>query len=220
MKLAETDVAAPVVKFLQENQWEVFQEVRYGGPGDPVADIVARQLSQNGHTSLLWVVEVKTSLSFTLLSQAVHWTKHANYVSIAVPPTKRSYRERDLIQWILKYHGIGKFDMHGPTTHAPFHRVQTNDWSKYLNERQKTECAAGSRSGYWTPFKETCENVKLYVSNHPGCCMKELIDNVQSHYKKASTARSSLRMWIEAGKVPGVRMELEGGKIHLFLTNP
>jgi hypothetical protein len=49
--------------------------------------------------------------------------------------------------------------------------------------------------------------------------MKELIDNVAMHYGSTSTARSCIKMWAEAGKIPGVTVKKEAGKL-CFCTTP
>lgn len=216
-RISETEIAAPVVAWLQEQHWDVYQEVRAGGPGDPIADIVARQKSTWGHATLTWVVEVKASLSLALLAQAAHWTKCAHYVSIATPETTRNYRERDLLGWILGYHGIGEFTGSIQSRRPVFHRVWTKDWERHLNDKQRTQCAAGSSGGgYWTPFQETCRNVRGYVAAHPGCSMHDMVESIRHHYRRPSTAVTSLRTWIEAGKVAGVRVEYEGHEVRLY----
>ncbi len=72
----EVELARPVVAWLGDLGWEVFQEVSAGGS---VADIVARR------GPVLWVVEVKRSLGLSLLGQAHAWKRRAHRVSVAVP---------------------------------------------------------------------------------------------------------------------------------------
>jgi len=221
---SETEVAAPIVTYLQEHHWEVFQEVRFGGPGEPVADIVGRLQSPSGLT-LIWVIEAKTSLNIDLLSQAVAWIRHANFVSIVTPNVRQSYRARDLIEWILSYHGIGRFTygQYGSTHEAiptSLHRLPKKTiqrWDKYLAVARKGTAPAGSaHGGYGTPFKETCRHLLHYVTYHPGCGLKEAIEAIPHHYSRHSTAVSSIRHWLYAHKIPGVKIEFEKGKIRLF----
>lgn len=227
MKRRETDVAAPAVTYIQEHGWEVFQEVRFGGPGEPVADIVGRLQSPSGLT-LIWVVEAKTSMSLDLLSQAVAWTTLANFVSVVTPSIRsKTYRAEKMIDWILSYHGIGRFTagqygsfhQNTPSTLHRLKRSAVHRWDQYLALARKSTVVAGtSHGGYWTPYKETCSCLRDYVNRNPGCGLTEAIGSIKHHYRRNSTAIASMRTWLQTGKVPGVRVEMEKGKIRLYLT--
>ena len=75
-KLTEVDLAKPVISYLEERGWDVYQEVLIYGK---IADIVAT------FGKLTWIVEVKTSLSLKLLEQIYAWRGKANFISIAIP---------------------------------------------------------------------------------------------------------------------------------------
>ena len=65
--MKELELAKSVVEWLQDQHWEVYQEVqRYS----TTADIVAVQ------GPLVWVVECKTSLSIGVMLQASRWMAH------------------------------------------------------------------------------------------------------------------------------------------------
>jgi hypothetical protein len=71
----ETDIARPVVAWLQAQGWTVYQEVQHQGC---VADIVAVR------GPLLWVIECKAQLGLAVLGQALGWQGHAHAISVAV----------------------------------------------------------------------------------------------------------------------------------------
>jgi hypothetical protein len=54
---------------------------------------------------------------------------------------------------------------------------------------------------------------------HPGCSMKEALDNIETHYASKASARSSMVVWIERGKVPSVRLERDGRRLILKPCN-
>lgn len=221
-KITETQIAAPVVEHLQEQGWDVYQEVQTADGGR--ADIVCTR------GPLVWVVEAKTSLSLQLLDQVVRWRGNANYVSIAIPEGK--YHHGSFVNRYLRDLGFGVFSIHVGGAHkwdvpsanvslrpSLFRRADTDRLKASLNEKQKCGVEAGSKGGgFWTPFKETCDRLVEYLKAHPGASLKDVIENVEHHYHTSSSARSSLSHWIRVGKVPGVkwngrRLELvEGGK--------
>src|SRR3990167_11042364 len=77
-KLTEVQLAKPIIAYLEERGWDVYQEVLIYGK---IADIVAT------FGKLTWIVEVKTSLSLKLLEQIYAWRGRANFLSIAIPTT-------------------------------------------------------------------------------------------------------------------------------------
>lgn len=98
-------------------------------------------------------------------------------------------------------------------------RIVKGSLEGMLNEAQRTYAPAGTATGRrWSPFRETCDKVKLYVKGHPGCTMKEVIEAVDHHYGNDATARSSMAHWIEARKVDGVEIRREGRRLALYPT--
>ena len=94
MKTTEADIAKVIVDFFGGG--ETYQEVcGHGG----IADIVWVC------GQIVWVIEVKLSLSMSLLSQATNWIGKAHYVSIATP-TRRNKENLAAMQF-LKWKGIG-----------------------------------------------------------------------------------------------------------------
>ena len=207
--LSETDLARHVVAFLHDAHWDVFQEVKCMGC---VADIVAVQ------GRVLWVIESKTAFGLKVLSQAHKWTHYAHYVSIATPPARRSE-----FGWtLLRDYGIGYLAVErGGHVAERFHpRLRRTAMfcrlREALHEQQKSFAPAGSNGGYWSPFKQTCEAVRRKVASAPGITMKELVASIDTHYRSLSTAKSCIVKWAEAGKIPGVRVERDGGRVLLF----
>lgn len=234
----ETEVAAPVVAWLQAAGWDVYQEVKAGDGRS--CDIVATC------GSLLWVVEAKVRLSTEVVEQARWWRQYAHYASVAVP--YRSWPGNAVINLAVGTWGIGVFGVHNtsvlyrPTdegraklvtncVNPPLNRRGMATYlRKALCEEQRTYLAAGSPcGGGWSPYKATCDKLRKIVADHPGCTLREAIvgrkptldgdigfPGITHHYHTDSTAIGSLKTWIQAGKVPGVRLERDGRVLRLY----
>jgi hypothetical protein len=228
LTLSEQDLARHVVTWLQDYGWEVYQEVQPSW-GGPIADIVAVQ------GPLLWVVECKTSFGIAVMEQAYHWEHYAHLTSVATPPAKanrrwasRWFRERVLFGAT----GIGHLVVHpsmsylkggeSPVEEAFKPRLRrriSRQLRESLVSQQKTEVEAGSANGgHWTPFRQTCRHLRDFVATHPGCSIKDAVGAIDHHYNTPASARSSLRVWIEKGRVTGVRSERDGRLIKLFAS--
>ena len=215
MKITETTLGPPVIAYLQAADWTVYQEVLRRGSR---ADLVATK------GPLVWVLELKTSLSLALIEQCEAWVGKASYVSAVVPcGCGGSFTDK-----ILRGFGIGLLRVRSdwlPAQVEPCGFVQprlcrrpgiAGEWAKHLYEEQKTFCEAGSQSGAWSPWKATCHAMHAFVLENQGCTMKQAIEGIRHHYRTQSTAISSMRQWVQAGRVPGLRIEVVGGKHLLF----
>lgn len=222
----ETDLARPVVEWFKNLGFEVYQEVQieYAGPR---ADIVAWD------GTLLWIVEVKTSLSFAVIEQAFRWQHSAHRVSVAVPVSQGSSRRRGALmqERCLRREGIGLFriclDSYSgdwsnrvrENIKAPLNRkARARGIVDRLQEEHKESCPAGSNGGgYWTPFAATCRSLIEHVRKNPGCAMKEAIESINHHYASTSSARSALSHWLREGVIEGIEMRRNGRKLNLYL---
>lgn len=98
---SEQDLAQVVVAWLEEQGWEVYQEVM-AWAGGPIADIVARKDGQ------YWIIEVKRRLNLTVLAQAARWGEHAHMVSVALPrDLPNGSWEIEFARGICRQHSLG-----------------------------------------------------------------------------------------------------------------
>jgi len=200
---SESELAAVVVRWLREQEWEVFQEVQ-ATRGGRRADIVAKR------GRLLWAIEAKRSLSLALLEQGVSWQWRAHHVSVAFPLGKG----RGMGLAVCKWKGLGALavteDRVVERLAPRLNRRIGGHLADVLVPQQADYAPAGNAGGaFWSPFKETCQNVLAFVREHPGCTSKELVEGVDHHYHSSATARSALLHWVGAGKIPGIRVEVE-----------
>jgi hypothetical protein len=222
-KSSEQSIAAIIVAYLEHLNADVYQEVQVSGG---VADIVARVGVE------LWIVEVKTSLSLSLVAQAMDRRRLAHRVFVAAPHT-RTLRE---ILPILEAVGIGMFEVTpgcdaGAMSTAPRvrERLRSQRWNnrpvalaKDLSPEHKTHAKAGAvgGGGRWTPFRGTCEALARVVAAEPGITLKAAIAKTKHHYSSNSSAIGSLAHWCENGKVDGVRVERSHGTHGALVLQP
>jgi hypothetical protein len=215
----EAELAKVVVAWLSNLGWEVFQEVQ-ANQYCPIADIVGRK------GTLTCVVETKLSLGLRVLNQADYWRTRANLVYVAVPQYGQG-RDVSFAVRVAELLGIGVLRAN-PEAYSgvsnitevkrpAFRRNIYSELAKSLNDGHKTFAEAGNADGRrWTPFQQTCDTVRRYAQVHPGAPLKEIIDNVKTHYSTPATARTSLAKWIEGGHVAGLRVERIGRSLRVF----
>ena len=206
----EIEVGKLMVDYFIEREWEVYQEVRFL---DHTCDLIAI----SGKFS--WAIECKLSNFFKLMSQAKRWLGYFSFVSIAYPWQKRNHDEHALAYEICKYLGIGLFGVRDGSVieifRPKFYR-RLHEMGPYLDKAQQNFISAGSKGGYWSPFKQTCESLRWFVKGHPGYSMKEAMFGIKHHYSSDITARSAMFHWLHAGKVKGVHIRKDNKKLFLY----
>jgi len=199
----ETELGSVVVEWLAAQHWDVYQEVQFFGRGGG-ADIVAVRAGK------VWIIETKTSLTFTVLEQARKWPCH--FRSIAVPRSKHT-GDRDFAYEIAhRYLSLGilevgysemvqdktVFEIKPAPLMRDFH--DTAKWMiGQLCEEHKYFSKAGSYGGgYYTPYQKTMRYVRSYIQAYPGCTLKQIMDAIpEHHYASTASARSSIRTALE-----------------------
>lgn len=219
----EVEVARPVVAYLADLKWDVYQEVERGNR----ADIVAL----NGR--LIWVVEVKTSLTFDVIAQAKNWLDHAHYVSIAVPSSMIASRGRALAYRVCEQLGIGVLEVTDSSDLLNRVVEKANPkigrtrliprFVEMLRARCVPECktwseAGNSKSSYFSPFTNTCEQIRRHIKNNGPSTTAQILENIQHHYRSNSTAKSCLFKWAVNGSIKGVRVDTKARPATWHLT--
>ena len=206
--MKETELAEAVIAWLEEQHWDVYQEVQVYSLGS-IADIVAVR------GPIVYVIECKTSLTLTVLDQARRWRSHLR--SVAVPKRKQKrYRSHDrdsAYDIASRFYEIGVLEV---SKHTSFDEsVETWDVDEVVRPKlkrdfhlssqriretllpgHKTHKKAGSPSvgGHWTPYKSTINLVKRFIKNNPGCTFREIGDDLgKMHYSSIASAIGNLR---------------------------
>ena len=211
----EVQIGRVLVPWLRDQGWEVYQEIQISAYSH-ILDVAATR------GPVLWAIEMKRHFTWKLLEQAARWTRQANYVSVAVPEGTGTMSIQGRV---LNLFGIGSLRLvPGPGTiieevKPALRRTVGTRLRRSLRDEHKTFAEAGnSACRRWSPFKATCEEAAGYVLAHPGCRMKELVDDIHHHYRSTATARTALAKWIDQGLVDGVEARREGRSVFLHPT--
>jgi hypothetical protein len=216
--MTEQELAEKVVGWLQDQHWEVYQEVSCAGA---ICDIVAVR------GPALWAIECKLKMGLAVLGQAHEWLRHANYVSVAVPRPKRN--RSAFINVLLRDYGIGCIELTERSSDqmaswgldirqrpASFRRRVSGRLRAVLREEHKTWAKAGNaRGARFTPFQGTKRDIQRVVGQRKSLPLRELIDILDHHYATDASAKQHLTKLIEAGVIEGVAVRREQRKIFI-----
>lgn len=218
-KITEAQIAEKVVSWLQDQNWDVYQEVcpqRVSG----VADIIAIQ------GSIYWIIEVKTYLGLAVLAQAVRWRGYSHMRAVAIPKSKKDTQTRWFAEHVAKDYGVGiiRVTEHGMVRYVPgdFESKPRllGSLASSIRPEHKNYAKAGSvGGGYYTEFKGTVERLKTYLKTHPGATMKQVIAEIDHHYSSSRSARATLLKLINEGIIQGIRKEQKGRELTLYLES-
>lgn len=208
--MKETEVAAPVVEHLQAAGYTVYKEVLC--PREKrVVDVYGLRNATH------WAVEVKTSLSMTVLEQADYWTKYSDLVSIAVPQG-RSRRALRFASKICRLLNLGLLIVSEAGVREERRPMRKGAISyPMLYEEQKRSVAGTKDGSRWSPYKETCKKLRLLVAAHPNITLRNAIQQLSHHYAHERSAYSSLKKHLRKGNVPGVTYRRKRKRYHLRL---
>ncbi len=216
---SETDVAGPIVEWLRDEAWEVYQEIQPERNG-PIADIVAIR------DNVVWVIEAKRGVSLNLLKQAHGWRERADLISIAVP-SANGCRVWDYVECVLQRDGIGAFGVNRPDSGKDrvemlirprrFENADRSYFRQFIIPQHQDYAIAGNAKGRrLTNFGITRMRVQHYVLSHPGCRLAELVSNIDSHYSTEAVARRTIPRKIRDGSIRGVRIRKVNGRLKFY----
>lgn len=199
-KRKESEVGEVVLNYLHDLRQDTYCEV--------VTDIGRIDIVSVGSNSLITAIEIKTTLSFDLLAQAIHRSGYCHRSVAACPFPKLHSHKRTILKAIHAQYGIGIWRVernHVTEEYPP--RIQRHALANYvknsLRPEQKNQ-PAGVNMGYWSPFQQTKKDLIAFVRDNPGCSIKEAIAGISHHYKSSSTAYSSIAKWIRTNVIKEV----------------
>lgn len=222
----ESDIASVLVSSLKEDGYDVYQEVYINGR---VLDIFA---TKNG---LNYAIECKQSIGLEVMEQAYYWKDYVNYTYLYCPYPKyknlySSDRKLYIAEEIARKLGFGiifvrerqfyrnkSYEVY-THTESPFNEDPPYKNKIALFEEQKNFASAGTKNGYFTPFKKTIFNLEEYVKNNPGVYLNEAVLNIEHHYSSKNSAVGALKDLLVKNKVSKNLYTLydEKNKIKLF----
>lgn len=208
----ESELASAFIPWIESSGWDVYQEVQMYRQ-DNVADLVLRR------GVVIWVIEMKTSLSLDLMGQAEAWKYYSNYTSVIVPNRKsfRIGRASNYAKHVLERDGIGLitigkgFDgsfVIEERIRPEFRRHNVAKRWEFLHEGYKVSGEAGNSDGErWTAFRQTCWNLWSFLDKNPGATLDNILKEVNHHYHTTSTAKQCILKWISRKIIRGVRVD-------------
>lgn len=226
-RIPEVEIGRAVVSWLRADEWDVWQEVGYGTAGK-VCDIVAKR------GPVVHAIECKSVANLAVLEQALGWESRAHLVSIAVPKPRGSFMYERVarafgvgVLWVGREWRPGGSEVLSVVhwQKGAFSRVLEKHWSRPLSEyltpeRMSWPAEAGNNLGHrYTPFRETCDELRRIVEAEPGITMRAAVERMRRHhYHDDKAARGALMQWVRHGRVRGVAVarEYEGRAIPLY----
>jgi len=202
MVMSEAELAKHFIEYFSEG-YEIFQEV----PAYGVIDFVAKQGAIN------IAVEVKKNLNFQVIEQAFFNRSYCTYSYIAVPAVKSHHFGHKICQeygiGVLEYRERGfmenrnVFEVVKPKITRPtrLFKLKLEDYMK--------QSVAGSQNNRVTAFGNTVNEMVKYIQRHPGCTLKNCLENIDFHWSSISAAKSSVRKWISNGVINEFKIENE-----------
>lgn len=219
VRRSETEVAAPVVFWLESLGHDVYQEVDcWNG----YADIVALVGKED------WVVEVKANWSLDLLHQCIERRLVAHRVYAAVPASAKDRAGWQQNAAVFEHCGIGVLRVdfgdwypggaavtqsgRDPKRNRPSARQRIR---RTCRPGHKTHAQAGAAGGgrmpRFTEFRATAERLVAAVVAEPGIKVHEAIAKIEHHYATAHSARNHLARLVRMKVIEGIELRFEDG---------
>lgn len=198
--MKETELAEKFINFFDDN-FTIYCEV----PANGFIDFVV----VNGLVTI--AVEVKTSLNFNVIEQAYKNINLFHYSYIAVPKPKNLHFGYEICRKL----GIGVLTY---TEEYIEEKIKPNFNRKALYKFVRLEdymkrSVAGSQNDRITPFKATIENMVKYIKRHPGCLLKDCLENIDYHWSNITSAKGCVYQWLQKGVIKD--FYLDKGKLYL-----
>jgi len=188
---SESILAKKFVTYFESCGYDVYKEVAYCGGR---IDIVAT----DGHIRI--ACEVKNSANLHVLAQAVHAHSRCHYSYIGIPKVSHTFYRQ-----VCDKFGIGILETNaiwdGSVWESERPLMNRRVLPLKLENYMKESVAGGLSGEQMTPFKVTVRDIVRYVEKHPNSKFSDVLKEVPTHYHSISTAKSSIRKWINSGVI-------------------
>lgn len=198
--MTEAELAIKFIEYFSDQ--DVYQEV----PMQGICDIVVRE------GNIITAIEVKQSLNFEVIEQALNNKKYAHYSYVAVPWKKWGYK--GIREQILKSLGIGLLtyqevfsyknntkseikEVVSPALNRQITKPDLEDWMK--------RSVAGSQNDRMTAFKHFVEVMQRVVAVSPsGLTVNEVWERTPRHYSTMSSFKSCMIRYCNQGIITNI----------------
>ncbi|MFP7474292.1 hypothetical protein SFC55_25235 [Niallia taxi] len=192
--MKESELFEPVKKFLLgQGCTDVYGEVMN-------CDV----LGINGEIN--YIVEMKTSLSFKVIDQAMERVRLGHYIFIAIPKRKQAIPR--CVKEILEAYDIGLIQIGkrktSVTIPAQYNNIvdNRNGYKRIRNrirEHHQTQLGGIKKGEGVTAYSTTMDNIRAYMRTREGewITVDEILANCTTHYKKpkSSVAATLQKKW-------------------------
>lgn len=199
-KFKESDLGPLVARFLQQENWEIFQEVRMGGVGSPIVDIIGKK---GPH---LHGIELKRNLGLSVIRQASRNRQNVHYSSVAIAARRHPiYRhivrteDREFAIKICRDYKIGVFEIIleddsifqivPPQLLEGHHEHIEKTIIPLLHDNHRLDSGyakAGTKGeGIHTPYKEMIGIVKTFIEANPGCEIGQINAHLTAEHRQS-----------------------------------
>lgn len=212
-KLSEEEIGRAVMAYFTERGFECYPEVDMGGPRP---DVVAYR------RPLLIGVECKVTFGLAVIAQARELAAYVHRSFVAVPAAKRS-NARWLADRVCRAEGVGVLLAHRARDGvkiteqlAPRTRRKVPFAAKVaesLTPAMRCTEPGSTTGGHWTTFRGTMNAIRRFCERHPGALTPDIVREVEHHYTRDSTFKSSLYSYSKNAKMLaryGLRTEVDG----------
>lgn len=231
---SETQLLAALKSWVQDTRGATAYEEIELTKGEAVADLVAES-AKNG-TPRADVFEGKTSMSATLIRQAVWWSDYADGVWLVLPKPKgqnakvkiRNVEKRRKYWRTLEKLGLGLIEIERGSAGDPVIDVvlrpadadpgRSDALLAKLNPAHRGTAQAGSAGGSKaSAWGLTRQRLREAAVERPGTPLKYLVKDIEHHYASDQKARSELARIGRKDGIPGLRFE--GVEILVYPTD-
>lgn len=229
--MKETEVAEKVIEYMKNDGWEVFKEVYEPFNMYRRIDIVCKK------HNILWAIECKSSINFKILMQGAKGKTYCHFASIAVPVVK-DHDANSFTRQYCEERGIGMFVIDEYTVKRGTGMIGIDEYSvnckvypKYnrrnlseyllpnLHETYKsTDVIAGSRDSFWSPYRQTIQNIVAILKKHGRLTKAELWEKLAgNHHWQGDSAKHTMAAQILKHEKDIIKTEKVGKVLYFDL---
>jgi len=192
-KNPESELAKHVISYFENLDYTTYKEVSLKGGGTIRSDIYCKKDSESV------AIEIKMTMCLKVIEQAFKWRPYANKVYIVIP---KKGKINHFAEQLCQDYGIGLLYYKGSYFEErikPMLNINAKEPSLY--EEQLLSEASNNRGDFVTPFKITVDRIIKYVGDNK-LLLKEVIENIEHHYRDNASATNSIKSMIKIGVIP------------------
>ena len=220
MKIKESDLTNIIISYMENKNYISYKEVSVKGVGGGIRSDSYFIKKDNDIISETIAIETKLNFTIKVIHQAYRWIQHSNKSYICVPKTKKKNKKDFLFGLkICKQLNIGVFEV-DMVTHYINELYTPSINSKYkippLYEQQRDSLGGNDKGDFITKYKITVMNIDTYMIDKNNVELKEVIKNIDHHYKNDKSAINAITKYINKDIIKGYEIKKEKNIIFMI----